>query len=364
MSTSRVPRGVPAGGQFAEFARGESDVDLSEGSDELTPEEMLYHARKSASHHMKSIGPMATVAVEDIAQEAMYAALKARSNDPSIIITPAYLHSVARAQATVVRRGALSQRDYKAAGMLSEYLRAARERGIEPSSQEIADKAHEIWESTPPRQRPSVNFAEIMAFSEIPLDATVDAEAAGVDTGSTDWGAPVVAGLSVVDGDKPTRRELDAVRSDVWSYLGSDDSPRPIPDAMSWKRTGTVKQLVEDEGGVLDVVKSWTSGERTPAGHAVLSLFTPAQPALPYVPGEPELPRGYDKLSAEDKLAADKDLTSARKARERAIRRRERAEDKRLHAEERLAEEVFPTFLRHPDYAERLLAAALSSARR
>lgn len=363
MNASRVPRGVPTGGRFAETARDESDVDLGVDSDELTPEQMVVHARKSASHHMKSVAMSSSSTVDDVAQETMYAALKARSNDPSIIITPGYLHSVARAQANVVRRGLLNQRDYKAAGILSKHIRQAREAGVEPTSQQIADWATEIRMSTPVKHRPSADFAELMQVTEVPLDSTVDAESAHVDMDTVEWSAPVVAGLEAV-GDQPTRRELDAVRSDVWSYLGTGDTPRPIPDSMSWKRTSAVKQAVEDEGGVLRVVERWNAGERPAAGHAILSLFAPKPAALPYVPAEPVRDPGYEQLDGEDKRAADKAHASALRARARAQQRREKAEDLHLRSQERLAEAVFPTFLRHPDYAERLLAAALSSARR
>lgn len=287
---TRVPRGTPTGGRFAQTERPEPTLDLAgddagpfaRAGDDLAavdqdPARLLAAARGAVDRWAEAKAASARVPVrliretdkDDLANDALVDALRYRAAGAKPL-TQGWVSQLAHNAVVGALRGDINPVDSKARKILTDQVEAREQAlGRHLTRAEVDSAAAAIREAwADHRHRPSVGFHRNALTMEIVSDQVPEVPDAGVQ-GTYAPGSAMARALELAD-DAGNRKQA---RLAAWDAIAeSTGAPRAMR-AHSVRQATTIRGLVSAAGGVRAVLDQWESGEDTPATRALMVPF-------------------------------------------------------------------------------------------
>lgn len=240
MTRSRVPAGVPTGGQFAVSRRSESTQSLGDENNEW--ENALVSARRSAGYWSRKYGVDADEATAD-AMLALVSAWK-RNGKPTYART--YIDAAARS-AALAQRGSNAPTNRARAKLRQEIAKREQEEGRNLRPSEIDQLADEIRMAQPTGRRANAGYqraTSIMSWDGIAPDL--------LDKAMRNYAPPGHAPSSQRDQDTPSITE-------AWAALAGS-APRAVPESMTAREASRSRATVAQAGGASKLAADWAAG--------------------------------------------------------------------------------------------------------
>jgi hypothetical protein len=306
MTQSRVPGGVPRGGQFSATSRPEADVDLldrpaSVAQDEIGPEELFTQASASGRYWGGRFG----VDAEDITQETLLAYLVSRSNKTNahavsngaaaangehgdgetlggVTNVGGYLHTTARSIA-LKRMTGLERSEDRAAYKRYASARADVEQELHrPLTKTEEDAlAEKIRSEMPSRRRagagfhrqPQVISTDVLEHPDWIIYRAVGGGEPNV-ANKAEFAAASAGEVASRLIDSGGRSNFVAARRLAWDAVADAvHAPAVAQSTISERSATATRKYMSAQGGAGEVARRWANGEAT--AEEEKALFAP-----------------------------------------------------------------------------------------